>query len=120
MDNLYYTPPTDEAFNELKEKAIEIWNTYDDRFGYASEKINAIKDIKNIGDNFMYMVAMFDGDNQAKLARKLSKNTCEAVNERMVAGGQPAQFNPFMEAIERITRMISNPEVEAPFNLSNK
>ena len=57
---LYYTPSTDEQFNELKEKAIEIWQGYDDTHGYATEKINAIKDIENVSDNFMYMVAMFD------------------------------------------------------------
>ena len=83
MTKLYYTPPTDKQFNELKEKAIEIWLGYDDTYGYASEKINAIKDIKNIQDNFMYMVAMFDIHNQAKLAWLLSPEARKAVIERL-------------------------------------
>lgn len=96
MDNLYYQPPTDEQFNELKAKAIEIWQTYDDTYGYATEKVDRIKDIKNVGDNFMYMVAMFDIQNQAKLSRKLSEETRLAVSQRMIAGGNPPEFNPFL------------------------
>ncbi len=86
---LYYTSPKEEQFNELKEKAIEIWNTYDNEFGYVDEKVNAIKDIKNVQDNFMYMVAMFDVTNQRKLADKLSGETKLSVRERMIDGGQP-------------------------------
>jgi hypothetical protein len=89
----YYDAPEDSQFNELKEKAIEVWKTYDNRFGYADEKINRIKDISNVGDNFMFIVAMFDDENQRKLASKLSDETREAVRERMVAGGNP--FNNF-------------------------
>jgi hypothetical protein len=85
--NKYYTPPKDEQFAELKEKAIEIWKTYDNRFDYADEKINRIKDIGNVGDNFMFIVAMFDSDNQSRLADKLSQDTRDAVRERMIAGG---------------------------------
>ncbi|KKM05799.1 hypothetical protein LCGC14_1750410 [marine sediment metagenome] len=86
---LYYTPPTEEQFNELKEKTIEIWNTYDNEFGYVDEKVNSIKDIKNIQDNFIYMVAMFDIVNQRNLADKLSDETRQAVRERLINGGQP-------------------------------
>ncbi len=89
MSKLYYTPPTEERFNELKKKAIEIWNTYDNEFGYVDEKVNSIKDIKNIQDNFMYMVAMFDIVNQRNLADKLSDETRQAVRERMLSGGEP-------------------------------
>lgn len=96
MSKLYYTPPTDEQFDELKEKAIEIWNTYDNTYGYVDEKVGRIKDIKNVGDNFMYMVAMFDINNQAILASKLSDETRQAVSERMIDGGNPSEFNPFL------------------------
>ena len=92
---LYYTPPTDEQFNELKEKAIEIWQGYDDAHGYATEKINAIKDIKNVSDNFMYIVAMFDIFNQEKLAEKLSFETRKAVRDRMIDGGNSPEYIKF-------------------------
>ena len=96
---LYYIPPTDEQFNELKEKAIELWKEVDtdnDKYGYASEKIGRIKDIKNVEDNFMYMVAMFDMYNQRKLIQKLSKETKEAVRERMIDGGNPPNYIAFV------------------------
>jgi len=63
----YYDAPSDEVFNEIKQAAIAIWETYDDTYGYATEKINSIKDITNVRDNWGYMVGMFDQDNQLKL-----------------------------------------------------
>ena len=95
---LYYTPLSDKCFNELKEKATELWKEIDtdnDKYGYASEKINRINDIKNVSDNFMYIVAMFDYKNQAKLAEKISAETRQAVRDRMIDGGQPNKLNPF-------------------------
>jgi len=92
---LYYTAPPEKCFQELLEKAIEIYSEYDDEFGYASEKIKRINSIDNIEDNFMYIVAMFDIDNQYKLAKSLSKETRLEVRKRMINGGQPSYLNPF-------------------------
>ena len=89
---LYYTPPKQEYFEELKSKAIEIWKTYDNTYGYSDDKVGRIKDIKNIEDNFMYMVAMFDYSNQQILANKLSDGARFAVKLRMIDGGQDPQF----------------------------
>jgi hypothetical protein len=89
---LYYTAPKEEYFNEVKKEAMELWKEVDsdnDKFGYATGKINRIKDIKNIEDNFMYMVAMFDINNQGKLANRLSEETRKAIADRMIDGGQP-------------------------------
>jgi hypothetical protein len=110
MSDLYYTAPTDEQFNELKEKAIRVWQNYDDTYGYASEKINRIKDITNVRDNFMYVVAMFDIQNQTLLAHALTPETKEAVNLRMIAGGQPALYNPFMPPIDRLRAVLEMPD----------
>lgn len=92
MEKLYYTPPTDKQFDELKKGAMEIWLTYDNTYGYVDEKVQRILDIKNIKDNFMYMVAMFDAPNQRKLAEKLSKDTRLSVRERMIDGGQEEEY----------------------------
>lgn len=92
---LYYTPPTDEQFNELKQEAIKIWSEMGDEPSYSEEKIERIKDIKNIGDNFMTMVAMFDIHNQAKLADELTLGTRLAVRERMFDGGQLPEYVKF-------------------------
>lgn len=87
MNNLYYQPMTDSQFNEVKREATAIWSEYDDTYGYATEKINRIKDLGNCRDNGMFMVGMFDFNNKRKLAEKLSKDTRKAVYDRLVAGG---------------------------------
>jgi len=68
----YYKAPSQEIFNEIKLSCIKIWKTYDDTFGYATEKIDRIKDIENIRDNCLFMVAMFDVLNMKKLLDSLS------------------------------------------------
>jgi len=98
---LYYTPPTDEQFNELKEKAIELWSTMGDEPSYSQEKIARIKDIKNVGDNFMYIVAMFDQNNQRLLSDKLENETRGAVAERIKDGGAPDYYNAFLSFIDK-------------------
>ena len=95
MKGLYYTPPKDEYFEEVKREAIKLWETYDNEFGYVDEKVNRIKDIKNIEDNFMYIVAMFDIFNQAKLAVHLSKEACKEIHDRMVDGGNEEEYIRF-------------------------
>ena len=95
MTKLYYTPPTDKQFDELKQKAIEIWTPMGYEPSYAKEKIDRIKDIKNICDNFIYMVAMFDIQNQQKLANKLSDETRKAVRDRLLDGGEPLRYIVF-------------------------
>lgn len=71
MDDLYKTP-SDEVFNEIKEASIEIWRTYDDTYGYATEKIDRVNSISNFKDNWGSIVGMFDSPNQQKLLAKLS------------------------------------------------
>jgi 4-hydroxy-3-methylbut-2-enyl diphosphate reductase IspH len=110
MGNLYYKAPTDEVFAEVKAKAIEIWKTYDDTYGYATEKVDRIKDLQNIRDNFMFMVAMFDSENQTRLANLLSEEARQAISDRMVAGGQPAICNPFMEPTQRLVKAFEEEE----------
>ena len=87
VPKLYYTPPSDEIFEEVKEKAIEIWKGYDNTYGYQDEKVNRIKDLQNVEDNVMYIVAMFDLGNQTKLANALSHPARMAIKARMIDGG---------------------------------
>jgi len=87
---LYYVSPSDEVFEEVKEKAMELWKEVDtdnDEFGYATEKINRIKDIKNFEDNVMFIVAMFDAGNQLKLSNKLSDEAKKAISDRIDESG---------------------------------
>ena len=89
MEKLYYTPPSNEAFEDLKAQAIAKWSTMGDEPSYAEEKIGRIKDIKNISDNFMMMFAMFDMHNQRLVGEKLKEETKKAINARLKAGGSP-------------------------------
>ena len=97
MEELYYVAPSNEQFNEVKEKAIEIWKTYDNSFGYADEKIGRIKEIENVKDNMMYIIAMFGSLNQGKLAEKLSPSTGKAISERLISVGHNDEYSPFID-----------------------
>ena len=93
---LYYTEPSQEMFDEVKEKAIEVWKeNYSDEFGYVTEKVDGIKDLQNIKDNLMFIVARFDISNQRILSDKLSDGAKEAIRERMLDGGTPAWYIVF-------------------------
>jgi len=87
--DLYYTAPEESQFKELKQKAIELWSTKGVTPDYAREKIDTIKDMKNIRDNFMWMVAMFSVDNLEILASMLSEETKKAIKDRIISGGSP-------------------------------
>ncbi|HWT39948.1 MAG TPA: hypothetical protein VN081_01570 [Dongiaceae bacterium] len=81
---LYYTAPSNAVFEEIKQEAIKLWQTYDDEFKYATQKINLIKDLENIGDNYMYIYAMFDHNNQAKLYDALRPRTQKRIREALM------------------------------------
>ena len=87
MSKLYYTPPDDGVFKEVKEKAIEVWKEVASHPAYLDEKVKAIEKLENVRDNMMYIVAMFDLHNQKKLAEKLSKEAKKEIVERLVDGG---------------------------------
>lgn len=88
MENLYYTAPRNKEFNDLKEKAIEVWKEIATNPNYAEEKIGRIKDLENIKDNFMYIFSIFDPFNQRKVMNKISEKTATEIIRRLVAGNK--------------------------------
>jgi len=91
--NLYYTAPRDEVFNEMKKACTEVWGEYaDSPGGYMKGKVDRIRDIANVQDNFMYMLAMFDTGNQAKVICLLSQETKNEVKKRLIAGGNDIYY----------------------------
>jgi|TARA_B110000908_G_C10217865_1_gene433712 hypothetical protein len=93
---LYYTTPSQEIFDEVKTKSIEVWKeNYSDEFGYVKEKTESIINLNNIKDNVMSIVARFDNSNQYKLATKLSVESRKAIRDRMIDGGTPQQYIMF-------------------------
>lgn len=77
----YDDAPSDEVFNEIKQAATEIWQTYDNTYGYVDEKLEMIDRLTNFKDNWGTMVGMFDYPNQMKLLAKLSPEAREKVAE---------------------------------------
>ncbi len=61
-----FETPSQEVFDEMREIAIGIWNTYNDEHWYASEKIAKINSINNVEDNAMTFYRMFDSPNQMR------------------------------------------------------
>lgn len=70
---------TDAQFKELKENAIKIWESYDDEFGYATEKIARVNEITNMRDNWITIWGMFDSTNQQILISMISDETYDAI-----------------------------------------
>jgi hypothetical protein len=90
MSKLYYTPPEEKIFKELKNISMVFWKEkYPEAEHpfYAPQKINKIKDLRNVGDNFMYILAMYDMYNQREVILRLSDETKEAIRLRLVDGG---------------------------------
>jgi len=73
----YLASMKDEMFEDIKQNAIKIWNSYDDTHGYASGKIKRVNEIKNYKDNWITLIGMFDAFNKFRLYKKLKKETLE-------------------------------------------
>jgi hypothetical protein len=71
--------PSIEIFNEMRAAATQIWNTYDNQFGYVTEKLNRINSLENIQDNAMVFYRMFDWENQTKFRNLVSHQTLEYI-----------------------------------------
>lgn len=90
---LYYTPPSQESFDDMKKACLDVWGQYrDSPGGYYKEKTARIPDMQNISDNFMYLFAMFDINNQRQVVALLEPLTIEEVRTRMIDGGNGEVF----------------------------
>lgn len=78
-----HTTPTEEIFNEIKEASKTIWNTYDNTYGYATEKIERVESITNFADNVMTCYRMFDSQNQSKMRGLLSIDALEYIKNNL-------------------------------------
>ena len=59
---------------------INIWRGY----GHNHEKIAYIKWIRNISDNMLYIIAMFDGNNIKKLSETISNEAKKEIYDRLI------------------------------------
>lgn len=72
--------PSQEIFIEMKKAAISIWRDYDNRFGYATEKIKRVNSLENVSDNAMVFYRMFDHWNKQLMVSKLSEEAINYIN----------------------------------------
>jgi len=96
MKKLYYIAPKDNTFDEVRNAAIRIWMSYPDH----EQHIEHLKEMQNIADNMMYILAEFDEYNQKVLFDNVSKNTQLAISDRVKSA------NP-SEAIEKYYQHIT-------------
>ena len=75
--------PTLEIFNEIKASAISVWETYDNTYGYVTEKLEYINRLENIQDNVMVLYRMFDWVNQGKMLNMLSEESINYIKENL-------------------------------------
>lgn len=71
--------PSQEIFNEMKSLATQIWSTYDNQYGYVTEKLSYINSINNIQDNAMVFYRMFDNNNQETFRANASNEVLEYI-----------------------------------------
>lgn len=77
---MIFKAPPKEVFQEMKEKAIEVWKTYDNTFWYVDEKLERVNGLENVADNAMVFYRMFDWINQKKFEEWLSSETLDYIN----------------------------------------
>ena len=103
---LFYVPPKDECFEELKSLCIRFWGCFpqfhmwDERQEelereYAREKIDRIKNLKNEGSNFINMVQMIHQNSREILAKNLSLETRNEISMRLYGWEKENEFDPF-------------------------
>ncbi len=73
--------PTQEIFDEMKSIASDIWNTYDNSYGYVDEKMERINSFDNIQDNAMVFYRMFDGYNKKTFKDKASPQVLKYIKK---------------------------------------
>jgi len=101
MENIIIS---DEIFNEIKEASIKLWGTHDDGgLGYATEKINYIKDLPNSSTNVAKIIRMFDHWHQKAIAGRISLQAKRVIRECIMSGwpkqtrGQDLEQNAFFK-----------------------
>ena len=103
---LFYKPPKDAYFEELKSLCIRFWEVfpedtfYDDKRlklerEYANEKIERIQNLKNESCNFVSMVQTIHQNNRYILSNLLSLETRNAISMRLYGWEEENEFDCF-------------------------
>jgi hypothetical protein len=71
--------PSIDIFNDMKQAATQVWETYNNEYGYVDEKLNYVNGLSNIQDNAMVFYRMFDWENQRKFKQLVNEETLEYI-----------------------------------------
>lgn len=71
---------SNKLFNELRDEAVKIWETYDNTYGYVDEKTTRLSELTNVKDNYGTIIGMFDIKNQEKLYNAVGEDGKRAIN----------------------------------------
>ena len=91
---LFYTPPKDECFEELRKLCISFWRSFNE-VEYVEEKVNRIKDLINEGSNFVMMVQMIHPVAREIIAKALSLETRNEISMRLYGWETENEFDFF-------------------------
>jgi hypothetical protein len=94
---LFYTPPNDKVFEELKNACIKFWTICfkEDGKDYVDEKVSRINSLKNEGSNFISMVQMIHPNSRILIAKQLSYETRYEVSRRLYGSGSEDEYDHF-------------------------
>ena len=91
---LFYTPPKDKYFEELRIHCIRFWRSFDE-VEYVDEKIGRIKDLENSGANFVSMIQMIHPVSREIIAKCLSLETRNEISMRLHGWETENEFDFF-------------------------
>jgi hypothetical protein len=92
---IYYKPPKQEYFDDLKSSCIRYWKTFDNDFGYTDEKIKTLESLENVGGNFMTMVKMIHPLAWEVIAELVTLETRVHISVRLEDGGDSLETDFF-------------------------
>ena len=67
-----YRTPSKKIFREIRKACIQTWHTYDNTFGYVTEKLERVYSINNEEANVMFMLNMFHPSLKTHIIHTLS------------------------------------------------
>lgn len=94
---LFYTPPKDYIFEELKNTCIKFWSICFKTEGsnYVDEKLDIINNLKNEGSNFISMVQMIHPKMRFLIANMLSYETRYEISRRLYGSASEDEYDCF-------------------------
>jgi len=75
-----YLPPRQKVFNEIKKACIDMWNTFDNTYGYVDEKLAIAEQIRNVGGDVMILLNMFHPTLRELIIFELSPEAKDYIN----------------------------------------